>query len=75
MGKIQTFRINGMTCQHCVTAVRDRLLAIPGVDAADVRIAPAQAVVTGSADVRAIVQAVADAGYLAVAEGPGVSVV
>jgi copper chaperone len=36
--------IVGMTCEHCVRAVRNRLAATPGVEVADVKI--------GSADIR-----------------------
>lgn len=75
MIKQQRFRINGMTCQHCVQAIDARLRQLPGAESVDVRIAPAQAVVCGEVDATAIVQAIADAGYLAVADATGVSVV
>ena len=75
MSRTQRFRINGMTCQHCVQAVAQGLRALPGVESAEVSIAPAQALVTGDVHARDILRVVADAGYLAVADEPGVRVV
>lgn len=57
-------KIEGMTCQHCVRAVEDRLRRTPGVEVGQVTI--------GSADIRydpgalsvdSITEAVADEGY------------
>ena len=59
-----SMEINGMTCGHCVTAVREALGAVPGVEV--------EAVAIGSATVRfdehqldraRITQAVVDEGY------------
>jgi len=56
--------IEGMTCAHCVRAVRNRLAATPGVEVADVQI--------GTADIRydpstvstsEIQDAISDEGY------------
>jgi copper chaperone len=56
--------IEGMTCEHCVRAVRNRLSATPGVEVKEVRV--------GSADVRhdptkssvaEIEDAISDEGY------------
>jgi copper chaperone len=32
----QTFAVTGLTCGHCVSAVRDEIVALPGVAAVDV---------------------------------------
>jgi copper chaperone CopZ len=31
-----TYQVSGMTCRHCVNAVREELSALPGVGAVDV---------------------------------------
>jgi copper chaperone CopZ len=59
--------ITGMNCQHCVSAVRKALEGVPGVETVDVSLDQAQAVVSGSADADAMVTAVEDAGFDAVA--------
>jgi copper chaperone len=62
-----TFRIDGMTCGHCVAAVDKELRAVPGVVDVAVDLAAGTATVTGQgytdADVRA---AVDEAGYAVV---------
>ncbi len=55
--------VKGMTCAHCVKAVREALLAVPGVDGADVDLEGASATVTGSAADAAMLAAVEKAGY------------
>jgi len=37
--------ITGMTCGHCVAAVRKALAAVPGVDAVEVTLSPPRAAV------------------------------
>ncbi len=37
MGKItQTLNVNGMSCEHCVRAVKGAVSALPGVESVDV---------------------------------------
>lgn len=61
-----TIPISGMTCNHCVAAVRDSLQDVPGVHSAQVTLEPQQAVVsyddsvTQPADMHA---AIRDEGY------------
>lgn len=59
-----TFRIEGMSCDHCVRAVREALQRVPGVEVRDVKV--------GSAVVRydaaktkpeALADVIRDAGY------------
>ncbi|MVN85648.1 heavy metal transport/detoxification protein [Deinococcus sp. HMF7620] len=57
--------ITGMTCGHCERAVREALLAVPGVENAQVNLPAGQATVTGSVDPQALVQAVSAEGYSA----------
>jgi copper chaperone len=56
-------RISGMTCQHCVQAVQKALSAVPGVEAVEVRLAPAQATVRGEAELARLLQAIEREGY------------
>jgi copper chaperone CopZ len=60
-----TYTVTGMSCDHCVTAVRGELAALPGVTAVDVDLASGRVRVVSAApldlaDVRA---AVDEAGY------------
>ncbi|MBZ9751551.1 heavy-metal-associated domain-containing protein [Deinococcus sp. HMF7604] len=61
--------ITGMTCGHCERAVREALLAVPGVEHAQVNLPAGQATVTGSVDPQALVQAVSAEGYSAQLRG------
>jgi copper chaperone CopZ len=60
-----TLSISGMTCSHCVAAVAEALEQVPGVESAEVSLQSGQAVVRGSAQVQALIDAVKDAGYAA----------
>lgn len=60
-----TLKVDGMTCMHCVGAVKKALEQVPGVEAAEVSLEKGQAVVTGEADVQAMVAAVKEEGYSA----------
>ena len=58
--------ITGMTCNHCVAAVRKALAAVDGVDeVVDVQLEPGSATVTGSATTDSLLAAVKAAGYQA----------
>ena len=56
-------KVTGMTCGHCVATVTKALQKVPGVEAADVSLEKAQAVVKGSADAQALIAAVKQEGY------------
>jgi len=58
-----TLRVSGMKCGGCVSSVRDALEAVAGVESAEVSLERSEAVVTGNADVAALVQAVEQAGF------------
>ncbi|HET7632875.1 MAG TPA: heavy-metal-associated domain-containing protein [Gemmatimonadaceae bacterium] len=61
-----TFTIEGMTCQHCVHAVRGRLEKTPGVQVEDVQIGSARIQHDPAlATVDQIEEAIADEGYTA----------
>ena len=57
--------IEGMSCGHCVAAVKSALEAVPGVDVLDVRIGQATLNADDKLSTDAIRAAVADAGYRA----------
>lgn len=57
--------IEGMTCDHCVTAVKNALERTPGVERANVDLNAGSATVEGAADVQLMLQAVESEGYRA----------
>ena len=58
--------IEGMTCDHCVRAVKNRLAATDGVQVEDVRVGSARLAYDPSkTNVDAIEEAIADEGYTA----------
>jgi copper chaperone len=65
MNEIQ-LSVTGMTCGGCVGSVQRVLAALPGVQNAEVSLAPSQAHVTydpARIDRAALVQAIVDAGF------------
>ncbi|MFO7545648.1 MAG: heavy metal-associated domain-containing protein [Trueperaceae bacterium] len=59
--------IQGMTCGHCQAAVKKALEKVGGVRSADVDLAGGRATVEGTADLAALIAAVEDEGYRAMA--------
>jgi copper chaperone len=58
------FSVPGMTCGHCVAAVRGEVERVPGVRTVDVDLDSKAVVVSGIAvDPAAVVAAIDDAGY------------
>jgi copper chaperone CopZ len=58
--------ITGMTCAHCVAAVKKALAAVPGVEAAVVTLSPPRAVVAcdpSRTTVEMLSKATAEEGY------------
>lgn len=63
---MSTYRLEiaGMSCDHCVRAVRSALEALPAVTPLDVRIGSARIDTHGSAEILAgVARAVEEAGY------------
>ncbi len=57
-------KVTGMTCGHCESAVNQALAAVPGVDRVmEVDRGKKLAVVEGSAELEALIAAVAAEGY------------
>lgn len=63
--KLETLRIEGMTCASCVGQVERALKAVPGVAEATVNLATERAQVRGVVGSDALVAAIAKAGYVA----------
>ncbi|SDI80418.1 Copper chaperone CopZ [Frankineae bacterium MT45] len=60
----KTYTVTGMTCEHCVNAVRSEVQALDGVAAVRVDLATGQVVVSGAGFTDAAVAAAVDeAGY------------
>jgi copper ion binding protein len=60
----RTYTVTGMTCAHCVLAVREVVGEVTGVDALDVDLATGRLAVRGDGiDGAAIAEAVVEAGY------------
>ena len=60
--------VPGMTCGHCVAAVRGEIEMLPGVQTVDVDLESKAVVVTGTdVDPVAVMAAIGEAGYEAVA--------
>jgi copper chaperone len=58
------FRVGGMTCTHCATAVEHDVRGVPGVRAVDVRLADGSLTVRGDdVNPNAVRAAVEAAGY------------
>ena len=55
--------IEGMTCEHCVAAVKKALESVPGVTRASVDLAEGAAQIEGTPSTQLLLQAVADEGY------------
>lgn len=59
----KTISIEGMMCQHCVAHVTKALTGVAGVESVEVSLENNNAVVVGSADDKALKEAVTEAGY------------
>ena len=59
----QTYIVSGMTCQHCVQNVQNRLSAVTGVQNVRVQLMPPRAVVEGDVALSALAQALSDSQF------------
>ena len=55
--------VDGMSCGHCSARVHEALVAVPGVESADVDLEAGRATVTGTAHTDALVAAVESSGH------------
>ena len=65
MSNVETYNVEGMTCDHCVAAVSGEIGALPGVVAVEVDLPTGVVTVTSDAPLPTalIVSAVEEAGY------------
>lgn len=66
----QTLHVTGMTCSHCAAAVRKALLAVPGVQAAEVDLTSNTAMVSGKDLDQAVLKAAVEAAGYRIIEDP-----
>ncbi|ABH00859.1 probable copper ion binding protein (plasmid) [Rhodococcus jostii RHA1] len=66
---VTTYKVEGMTCGHCVSAVRAAVGSVPGVTGVEVDLAAGTATIAGVPIDGAVAQAISDAGYDVVAAG------
>lgn len=60
---MKVFKVEGMSCMHCVGRVKKAIEGVSGVTEADVVLETGEARVSGEFDISAVVKAVEDAGY------------
>lgn len=58
-----TYQVEGMSCAHCVQAVRSELTELAGVAEVDVDLPAGQVTVDSTVDDDALREAIAEAGY------------
>ncbi len=66
MQEEQTFKVSGMSCEHCVKAIKDNVGKLHGIDGVDVDLQAGKVTVKYNAeqvDTEAIEGAIAGAGY------------
>lgn len=64
-----TVKISGMSCMHCVAAVKGALKDLPGVKSLDVKVGEAVIESDAALDPEALKQAIDDAGFEVVSVG------
>ena len=63
----KTYSVEGMSCAHCVAAVRDEVGTVSGVGAVDIDLVSGRVSVRGDFEDAAVRAAIGDAGYEATA--------
>lgn len=57
------FKVDGMSCEHCVREVKSLVLEIPGVETANVDLTSGRLQILGHIDPIKIITAVGEEGY------------
>lgn len=60
---VTTYKVQGMTCGHCVSTVKAAAGSVPGVQAVEVDLATGILTVTGTPSEHAVAQAISKSGY------------
>ncbi len=63
-------KIEGMSCNNCVRHVTEALKSVQGVEQVEVSLQEGRAIVTGSAAVDKLIEAVQEEGYAARVDSP-----
>lgn len=65
MSTTETYRVQGMTCDHCVSSVKGEINKLAGVTAVDIDLSTGDVVVTSESELdrEALKAAVDEAGY------------
>jgi copper chaperone len=64
---VHEYRVDGMTCEHCVLSVTEEVSEIAGVRRVEVDLPTGRLTVVGDVDRQSIAAAVSEAGYEVVA--------
>ena len=57
------YKVDGMTCGHCVSTVKAAVGSVPGVEEVEVDLAAGTVTTTGTPSEQAVTQAILGAGY------------
>ena len=68
---VATYKVDGMTCGHCLSAVKAAVGSVPGVHEVKVDLAAGTVTITGTPSDQAVARAISDAGYGVVSTQPG----
>ena len=68
-----TLVVTGMTCGHCVSAVRSLVLSVPGVTVRTLSLGVAVIAAPDASSISSVIQALAGAGYCATVVRPASS--
>ncbi|MCV7055640.1 heavy-metal-associated domain-containing protein [Mycolicibacterium gilvum] len=60
---VTMFKVQGMTCGHCVSTVKAAVSSVPGAQDVEVDLAMGTVTVSGTASEQAVAQAISTAGY------------
>ncbi|SBS77515.1 putative copper ion binding protein [uncultured Mycobacterium sp.] len=60
---VTTYKVQGMTCGHCVSTVKAAVASVPGAQDVEVDLATGTVTVTGAPSEQAVAQAISEAGY------------
>ncbi|MCH9730440.1 MAG: heavy-metal-associated domain-containing protein [Actinomycetia bacterium] len=66
---VTTYKVDGMTCGHCVSTVKGAVGAVRGAKEVEVDLAAGTVTITGAPSDHAVVQAISQAGYAVVPVG------
>lgn len=60
---VKTFKVDGMTCGHCVSTVKGAVGSVRGAEVVEVDLAAGTVTIAGTSSDHAVVEAISRAGY------------